>query len=178
MVLDNFNRANGSLGSNWAGATGGYSIVNNQMDVGSGNDVYWTTVFGANQEAYVTLTNIDLAASEIDLLLKAQSNTYWGNGVLEVFYLPASSVVQVWTFTTQQNWVQRGADIPIAFANGDRFGARVTATGQVQVYRNGVLLATRDASAWTYATSGGYIGVWILNGPNSVLDDFGGGTVP
>jgi len=72
--------------------------------------------------------------------------------------------------------VQHGADIPIILVNGDQFGARVTAAGQVQVYRNGVLLATRDASTWTYATSSGYIGLWFINSGNTLLDNFGGGT--
>jgi hypothetical protein len=88
-VLDSFNRANGALGSNWSGVTGGYAIASNQMDVGAGGDVYWApSAFGADQEAYVTLVNIDPTANEINLLLKAQSHTYWGNGVIEVLYNP------------------------------------------------------------------------------------------
>jgi hypothetical protein len=50
----------------------------------------------------------------------------------------------VWTYTSSQGWVQRGADIAVTFANGDIFGARATASGQVSVYENGNLLGTRD----------------------------------
>jgi hypothetical protein len=31
---------------------------------------------------------------------------------------------QVWTYTSSQGWVQRGADISVTFANGDVFGYR------------------------------------------------------
>ena len=45
------------------------------------------------------------------------------------------------------------------------------------MYKNGVLLGTRDASAWTYVASSGYIGVWMNGANTSRLDDFGGGTI-
>jgi len=177
-VVDTFGRANGPIGSSWSGTTSGYSINANQLDVGSGEDIYWNgSPFGANQEAYVTLATIDSASSEIDLLLKAQSSGSDVNGVLEVWYDPVGHQAQVWTYSPAQSWVQRGAGIPVTFANGDQFGARATASGQVGVYRNGTLIATRDASGWTFATSGGYVGLWFIDSGNSMLDNFGGGTV-
>jgi hypothetical protein len=178
-VLDTFNRANGGLGTNWSGATSGYSVSSNQNLVGSGGDLYWrSSTFGANQEAYVTLASINASSTEIDLVLKAQSNTTYVGGLIEVWYSPANNRVQVWTYAAAQGWVQRGADITATFAAGDRFGAQALANGQVRVYKNGVLLATRDASGWTYAASGGYIGVWMVSANTSRLDDFGGGTLP
>ena len=66
---------------------------------------------------------------------------------------------------------------PSPSSNGDQFGARATSSGQVEVYRNGALLGTRDASGWTYSGSGGYIGLWFISAGNLVLDNFGGGTV-
>ncbi len=142
----------------------------------SGGDIYWKpAVLGATQEIYVTLTQIDAAASEIDLLLKSQSNTSWSSGMVEVWYDPANHRVQVWTYTSSQGWVQYGTDIPVTFVNGDQFGARATADGKVEVYRNGVLLANRDINAWPYAKSGGSIGLWFINAGNMLLDNFGGG---
>ncbi|MBI3241541.1 MAG: CSLREA domain-containing protein [Chloroflexi bacterium] len=180
-VLDNFNRANGGIGSNWSGNTGSYVIASNRLDPVSGGDIYWNvTQYGANQEAYVTLVNIDPAGQEVDLMLKSQSASGWtsgGAGRLEVWYNPATHVVKVVTYTSTQNWVQCGADIPVAFVNGDQFGARALADGRVLVYRNGVLLATRDVTAWPYYTNGGYIGLWTIGASNSLLDDFGGGGV-
>ena len=178
IVLDNFDRVDGGLGLNWGGATGGYSIVSNSVDVGAGNAILWNqTAFGVEQEVFVTLTNVDTSRGEQDLLLKSQSATTALDGVIEVLYDGRRNRVQVWTFSPAQNWVQRGANIPVTFENGDQFGARTTVDGQVEVYRNGLLLATRDVSEWTFAANGGYIGLWFVNADQAVLDDFGGGTV-
>jgi PKD repeat protein len=177
-VLDNFNRSNGAIGSNWSGSTSGYSIAGNKLDVGSGDDIFWSpTSFGTDQEVFVTFTTIDQSGSELDLLLKSQSNSSWNSGLIEVWYDPAGQRAQVWTFSSSQDWVQRGADIPVALSHGDQLGARATADGQVEVYRNGTLLATRDVTGWPYYANGGYIGLWFINADDTVLDDFGGGTV-
>ncbi len=70
-VLDTFNRANGTIGSSWAGDTSGYSIAANQLDVGEGGMITWQqTNFGADQEAYLTMKGVDTQGSEQDLLLK------------------------------------------------------------------------------------------------------------
>lgn len=138
------------------------------------------TSFGANQEAFITLASINHNPSgvEIDLLLKSQSTTSYTDGVLEVLYDPVGDTVQVWTYTNAQLWVQHGASIPVVFANGDQFGARAYASGQVQVYRNGVLLGTRDITSWPLYANTGYLGLWMINSSTTRLDDFGGGTVP
>jgi hypothetical protein len=124
-VLDNFNGANGALGSNWSGSTTGYSVAGNQLDVGAGGDVYGApSSFGAEQEAYVTFAAIDPASSEMDLLLKSQNSVSLSNGVIEVWYDAANRRAQVWTYTSRQGWVQRGPDIPAPLVTGDLFGAR------------------------------------------------------
>jgi hypothetical protein len=174
-VLDTFNRANGPIGANWAGATGGYSVNGNRLDVESGGALYWNTAFGADQEVYVTLSAIDANAQEIDLLLKGQ-----GTGecnVLEVWYDPRAGRVQVWTCHGSGVWTQHGANISATFQAGDRFGARARFDGTVEVYRNGTRIGTvAVSSAWPYRGSGGRIGVWMLQAPATFLDDFGGGT--
>jgi hypothetical protein len=183
-ILDTFNRANGFIGNNWSGAAGGYAIAANQLDVITaagltGGQINWNAAsFGADQEVYVTLSNIDLTANtEHDLILKAQSASNWENGVIEVWYDSVGHKVQVWTYTSAQGWVQRGTDIAATFVNGDRFGARARANGQVEVYRNGTLLGSRDVTAWPYYAGGGYIGLWFIDTSNALLDDFGGGTI-
>lgn len=174
-VLDNFNRANGALGSNWTGFTSGISVLNNKMNVDSDGDIYWEPAsFNANQEAYVTLASIDPNAAEIDLLLKVQGAT-WPSGVIEVLYNPAGSKVQVFTYTSSQDWVQRGADIPVSFAAGDQFGARAKSDGTVEVYKNGSLVGSRDISAWPYNANGGKLGLWMIGIDVMNVDDFGGG---
>ena len=177
-IVDDFNRANGPLGANWSGDTGGYGIVANQLDVGTTEDIYWNAVsYGPDQEAYVSLTTIDPGATEIDVILKSQSSSSFNSGQIDVLYDPAGERVQVWTFQVPQGWIKRGSDIPVTLVNGDQFGARATASGQVEVYRNGSLLATRNISAWPYYAAGGFIGLFTINASNAVLDDFGGGDV-
>ncbi|MEO8611410.1 MAG: RHS repeat-associated core domain-containing protein [Chloroflexota bacterium] len=173
-VLDDFDRADGGIGGNWSGQPAGYAIDDNQMLVDDGNLITWNpTSFGADQEAFVTLTAINEAADEIDLLLK----TDWDSRALEIFYHPGGSVVQVWTYNVSENWVQRGSDITVTFAVGDQFGARALADGTVEVYKNGTLLGSRDASGWADYAGGGYIGFWLVNAADTVLENFGGGDV-
>lgn len=130
-----------------------------------------------DQEAYVTLTQIDTAGtSEHRLILKSQSNKNVTTALITVLYDGLNQNVQVWTYHSTQGWVQQGASIPVAFVNGDQLGARARPDGTVDVYRNGTLLATRSVTSWPYYNSGGYIGLWLVNAPNALLDNFGGGT--
>ena len=180
-VLDTFNRANGAMGHNWSGNKTKYTINANQLKVisnASNSDVYWSGgPFGADQEAYVTFSDVSATATEQDLLLKSQSNTTWGDGVLEVLYDAPNQRAQVWTYEWPAGWVQHGADIPVTFVNGDQFGARAFANGTVEVYKNGTLLATRNITSWSHYAGGGYIGLWFIDAQNARLDDFGGGTI-
>ena len=176
-VLDDFNRVNGSLGNNWGGRRSGYAVASQRMDVNDGGDIYWSAnYFGVDQEAYVTLTAIDLNAEEICLELKSQSPSSIDPGQVAVVYHPGSSSVQVWTYSTSQDWVQYGANIPVTFVNGDQFGARARPDGTVEVYRNGTLLATRSITTWPYYANGGYTGLWFVNAPGALVDNFGAGT--
>jgi hypothetical protein len=179
-VLDTFNRANGAIGGNWGGATSSFQIASNQLDVTNGGDagpLLWSpTSFGATQQACVKFAAIDANADDIALVLKAHSNTGLGNGLMEVLYDPTPGVIRVWTYDPTNTWVKRGADLSASFAVGDTLRVIARSNGQVEIYKNTTLLGTRDASAWTYSSQGGYIGLWSLNGPNTFFDDFGGGT--
>ncbi len=180
-ILDDFNRANGGIGSAWSGNSSKYSISSNQLLVTSNNsnsDIYWSgQAFGADQEVYVTFANIHASAAEQDLILKSQSATIWSGGMIEVWYDAPGQRVQVWTWEWPAGWVQHGADIPVTFVNGDTFGARALANGNVEVYKNGALLGVRDVTSWSYYAQGGYIGLWFIGAQNARLDDFGGGAI-
>ncbi|NUQ83926.1 MAG: ExeM/NucH family extracellular endonuclease [Anaerolineales bacterium] len=179
-ILDDFNRANGNLGSNWKGFTGSYRISGNQVDVRRDGPIYWKDAFGADQEVFVTLTNVDAAGWEQDLLLKVQ-NVYgpnWGDGVIEVLYDAAANRVTVWTFRPQTFKWFKYADIPVTYANGDQFGARALATGDVVIFKNGVEVGRVTLNAADQAffnPRGGHIGLWFIDARNAFFDDFGGG---
>ncbi|MDL1909111.1 ExeM/NucH family extracellular endonuclease [Chloroflexi bacterium CFX6] len=179
-VLDDFNRPNGLLGPNWMGASGSYRIVGNQVDVRRDGAIYWKDAFGVDQEVFVTLTNVDAAGWEQDLLLKVQ-NVYgpnWGDGVIEVLYDAAANQVTVWTFRPQTLMWFKYADIPVAYANGDQFGARALATGDVVIFKNGVEVGRVTLNAADQAffnPRGGHIGLWFIDARDAFFDDFGGG---
>jgi len=94
---------------------------------------------------------------------------------VEILYNPAGNKVQVYTYTTAQDWVQRGADISVTFAVGDVFGARAKADGTVEVFKNGALVGSRSVTAWPYYASGGKIGFGMYQAGGTIIDDFGGG---
>ncbi len=176
-VVDDFNRANGSLGPAWGGDVANYAISANQLIVGTSEDIYWNSLYGANQEVYVTLSNVDANATEIDLILKAQSFGDVGAGQIAIVYVPSDGLVQVWTFHAAGGWVQHGSNIPVTFNSGDQFGARAWSNGLVELFRNGELLGTTNVSGWSFYASGGYIGLFMIDASAAVLDDFGGGNI-
>ena len=179
-LLDDFNRANGVLNGNWSGNRSKYRILNNQLYVNSNAsnaDIYWKDALGVDQEAYVTFVDVKDTATEQNLLLKAQSNRTWGDGVIEVLYDANNHVAQVWTWEWPKGWVKYGDDMPVTFVDGDTFSARAYGNGFVEVYQNDTLLGARDITAWPHYDKGGYVGLWFIGGRGAILDNFGGGTI-
>ncbi len=179
-VLDNFNRADGPIGANWTDQTAQFVVSGNALaPTGSSpNAIQWSAAtFGANQEAFVTLSAISAAAPEHNLMLKTQGSTHL-TGHIEVSYNVAGSQVIVYTFTPPGTWNTVATLGGVTFAVGDRFGARAFADGTVQVFRNSALLGAVSATGWPYATLGGRIGVSHSGAASARFDNFGGGTVP
>lgn len=181
-VLDDFNRANGSIGSNWSGYTSVFSISDNQLKANTGGSdtyIFWgNTTFGANQEVYVTISDLNTDYWQLSLMLKSQSNTSYGNGLIEVFYQANSDTLQVWTYDLPtNNWEKHGADVSVVLSAGDQYGARALADGTLEIYKNGSLVATRDVHSWPGSSGEGYIGLWYADASAQKLDDFGGGNV-
>jgi PKD repeat protein len=175
-VLDNFNRADGAVGSNWIDQTSAYTISANAL-VQSAGDSYieWNgSSFGSNQEAFVTLSAITSTAPEHNLMLKTQGTT-WSSGHIEVCYKATASRVTVNTFTPPSTWQSYGTISGVTFAPGNQFGARALSNGTVQVYKNGVLLGSVSVAGWPYAALGGRIGLSASRATSSRFDDFGGG---
>ena len=181
--LDNFGRADGALGSNWSGSAGtaAYRIVGQQVDVRNGGPIYWKpNSFGVNQEAFVTLATIDPTGVDQDLLLKVQGTSgNYQKGVIEVLYDAKAKGVKVETSRDGASW-KIYPKIPVTFQNGDQMGARVYATGKVEVYKNRVLVGstTLNAADQTFFNAkGGRIGLWFASAPNAMVDNFGGGSI-
>lgn len=177
-VLDNFNRANGPLGANWTGTLTGLTITANQLD-SNGAEAYpiWApTVFGPDQEAYVTIAVSPASTNSQDLNLKIQGTTGLPDARVEVRYDMTASRVLVSTYHPVSGWNTWLTIAPVFFTSGDRLGARAYANGIVKVYKNATEIGTADITAWPYHASGGRIGLTIDFAPDGRWDDFGGGS--
>ncbi len=176
-ILDSFDRGNGTIGAKWSADSSEFTIAGAQLKTSTEGMILWNpTSFRADQEAYVTFANIVPSSTDMDLVLKSQKTNSKASR-LEVTYNPALKIARVLTYKPGKGNVQYGADIPVTLVNGDVFGARATSDGQVYVYKNGSLLASRDAAAWADHSKGGYVGLLSLSGAGSIFDNFGGGTL-
>jgi hypothetical protein len=182
-ILDNFNRTNGGVGSNWilANQTSFYKITNNRLDVQLGGALIWKpTSFGTTQEAFITLSTVDTNSLSQGVILKAQSTSKTESGVILVVYDALTKAVRVSTLRSNKpTWTNYG-NTSITFSNGDQLGARALENGTVQIYKNGALVATitlNTADQTFFNNKGGRIGLWTIAAPNTFFDDFGGGSV-
>ncbi len=176
-VLDNFDRPDGLLGASWWGATklSNYRIVGNQVDVGTGGQIFWRGAsFGSDQEAFVTLTQVDPWGVH-QLLLKVQgvAKPTINQGAIKVYYNAKLKKVGVMTFVPGVGW-KTVKVLSMTLFNGDQLGARVLANGDVYVYVNCVRVTQVNAGSF-FANKGGWIGLWFGQAPSANFDDFGGG---
>jgi PKD repeat protein len=174
VLLDDFNRRNGGLGSNWGGITLGYAIKNNQLDVNLiGGPIYWTAPFGVAQEASVTLTTMDPRGHH-GLLLKGNRDHLKLSAIV-VNYDASRKRVEI--VAKEYGKLPRVvAGFGATLRNGDRITAQGLADGSVRVLVNGTLLGTGNAGKF-FANRGGHIGLLHVRAGGAFLDDFGGGTV-
>ena len=182
-VLDNFNRADGSVGTNWRGATGTsfYRIAGNRLDVQVGGPIYWNpTAFGTNQAAFVTLKTVAPNSPSQGVLLKVQSGSVPNAGAISVVYDATAKAVRVSTIRLGAlAWTPYG-NTAVLFTNGDKLGACAKANGEVRVYKNDTLVKTvtlSPADQRFFNAKGGKVGVWSLLAPQAFLDNFGGATI-
>jgi len=172
-ILDNFNRADGRLGSKWAGPglKNGYKIVGQKVDVLTGGPVFWKTKFGVDQFAAVTLTTIDPLGKH-SLMLKAQGTTA-GTSALRVSYVPQLGSIIVESKIPKKSAALVGT-FPATLVNGDQLSAIATTDGRVEVFVNGVSQG-HTVHVPYFVNRQGRIGLWFHNASNAWFDDFDGG---
>ncbi len=175
-LLDTFERADSALGAPWLGTQAGFAVRNQAlMPLASTAYAIWNgAVFGPEHEVYVRFDSVTADAPEHCLLLASQG-TSWSRGVIEVSYAAATGVLSVYTYSPTTGWTRRGGPWNARFVAGDQFGARVTATGAVTAYRNGVAIGTATVTGWEFAGRGGRIGLLLHGAARTRLVDFGGG---
>jgi len=190
VILDDFNRADGPLGGDWAGDVDSFTILNQAVQVLLDGSVYWDVdTFGDDQAAFLTLSDMESTATEQGLILKftgANSPNSNRAQMIKVVYEEASGSVQIWTKEDREDWILQGA-FGASFSNGDVLAARAQDDGTVSVFHNGALIGSLNLKAGTAPWSdaliagGGQLGVWYsgvdftATGIDAGFDDFGGG---
>ncbi|MEO5617015.1 MAG: PQQ-dependent sugar dehydrogenase [Candidatus Eisenbacteria bacterium] len=178
-VLDDFNRPNAPLTTPWVSDVEGLAVQDGALvqTSGYGFPIWDGTVFGPDQEAYITIKTLaGSPASERDLVLKAQGIT--NNAAhIEIRYDATVNQVAVGTYDPGTGWLAHGAPIPASYAAGDRLGCRAYGNGTVEVYQNSTKVGTRAIVGWPYVASGGRVGLTLDAVNRGSLDDFGGGDV-
>lgn len=180
-VLDDFNRADGSVGANWTlldwisqGTTVVLTISSSQVAFSaSGADGNWNPVtFGPDSEVFITVPAISVS---IELYVRMANpgstpNCYrarFRNASNSFFLYRADAGVST----------QLGASVAGALANGDTAGVDIVGSNVSMYQKTGgswTTIMTRSDSTYTAA---GYIGLYG-NGSADRGDDFGGGTIP
>lgn len=156
------------------------SIASDQLRVNANEAMaLWNgEQYGADQEAYVTLTDLNtVGSSELGLILKSQGTGESDDSRIEVSYFAGQHRIVVWSHIAMQGWVQHGADLNVTMEEGDVFGARALPNGTVQILRNNMLIGQRNVINWPHYASGGSIGMSFYSASGTHVDDFGGGTI-
>ena len=169
-VSDNFNRANGGLGSNWTTVSGTTApqIVNNMAQPGSAgtlNSAYWSAnTFGGNQYA---------AAS-----FPGSSGTNYGPGIAVrlsnstgyfLWYGNSASTVSIWRMDSSSSWTELKASANLTVAATDVWQLQAvgsTLTG----YQNGKQVVTTTDTHYTT----GAPGIWMYYATNQITNWSGG----
>lgn len=176
VILDDFGRSDGWVGSDWIGlGVGRYKIYDEELYLLARGALYWEpTTFGPDQEACITLTHIGRRAHS-GVVLKAQRH-HDRRGNIVVFYDSRTHQVGVSTVVIPGVGETLLATYEIQPQDGDQLGGRALADGTVEVYVNGVSVGSVDAGSF-FANRGGAIGLWNRSPGWSpvIVDDFAGG---
>jgi hypothetical protein len=173
-ILDNFDRSDGPVGQNWVGFHDDFEIQSSSISYATDHcgPMFWYQAFSADQEAFVTIAKFNGVGREIFLTLKAQDEGECEH--MEVLYLPQAGKVGIHS-CTNGTWTIEG-EVNAVFKAGDQLGGRARSTGRVEIYKNGVLLASIATPDFPYNDKGGRIGLGCVpEGGQIGYDDFGGG---
>ena len=178
-ILDNFNRADGGLGSNWTmGYYGGdtLSIASNQAYSGGGyRENRWNPATYGTPENYITIATLPASGEQVYLDVRIANPGATTLDCYEVVYTNAATDTAQIYRVDNGTATQLGSTINQNFSAGDGLG--LSATGStIEAWRRSSgtwsLLGSRTDSTYSAA---GYLGIGS-GGTTARLDDFGGGT--
>jgi hypothetical protein len=184
-VLDNFNRANGAVGSSWSVVRppvfAGMNVSGNAAVDSSSSQFAWNywnpSVFGPDCEAYVTVSSYGLSDS---IRIGARASN--GSATTHSGYYVAVSSGGAWSIIRIDNNVSTtlASGVTQTLASGDKLAIRIVGSVINALHYTG-------GSGWqqvlSYDTSSDNIrysgaGLLALEFKTSTLDDFGGGSLP
>jgi len=169
-VSDNFNRANGGLGSNWTtlSGTAAPQIVSNTVQPSSSgtlNSAYWSAnTFGSNQYAAASFPN--------------SSGTHYGPAIAVrlsnskgyiLWYGNSANTVSIWRMDNLSSWTQLKGSARLTIAATDVW--QLQAVGStLTAYQNGKQIITTTDTHYTT----GAPGIWMYYAGNQITNWSGG----
>lgn len=188
LILDSFGRSGGNLGRYWSGDTqsDSYSVEKGRVRVGTGGAIYWKrAIFGSDQEAFIRFERISRWSTQ-GLALKVpvfgHGTPDARNGGIVILYDARRKFAQMGTILPRGRGWRVYRPIRVEFQDGDQFGARVYATGEVRIYKNHwpietIPLAREDTDF--FGSRGGAVGIVSFPAAGqTAFSEFGGGNVP
>src|ERR1700691_2453746 len=169
-VSDNFNRANGGLGSNWTtlGGTTAPQIVNNTAQPGSAgtlNSAYWSaSTFGSNQYAAASFPNSSGTNYGPAIAVRLSNSTGYF-----LWYGNSDDTVSIWRMDSSSSWTELKASAELTVSPTDVWQLQAvgsTLTG----YQNGKQVVTTTDSNYTT----GAPGIWMYYATNQITNWSGG----
>jgi hypothetical protein len=175
-VSDNFNRANGGLGSNWTTVSGTTApqIVNNTAQPGSAgtlNSAYWSAnTFGGNQFAAASFPDSSGSNYGPAIAVRLSNSTGY-----VLWYGNSAGAVSIWRMDSSTSWTELQASAKLTIAATDVWQLQAvgsTLTG----YQNGKQVVTTTDTHYTT----GAPGIWMYYAANQITNWSGGdvGTTP
>jgi RHS repeat-associated protein len=173
-VLDNFNRTENPLSTNWVSPLLGAIQANGSTAQGGSaqNASVYTTDFAGDTEVYATISTKPDSGQALALGLRGRDT----GSVSTIDGYDLVIVVQSGTDTWMIRRVDNGVATTLAsgtqeYASGDQFGLSIIGT-TLTAYYNGMVLGS--ATDTTYAAAG-KLSLTII-GTSARVDDFGGGS--
>ena len=169
-VSDNFNRANGGLGSNWTTVSGTVApqIVSNTVQAGSAgtlNSAYWSAnTFGSNQYAAASFPNSSGTNYGPAIAVRLSNS----KGYI-LWYGNSANTVSIWRMDSSSRWTQLKASAKLTIAATDVW--KLQAVGStLTAYQNGKQVVTTTDTHYTT----GAPGIWMYYAGNQITNWSGG----
>jgi hypothetical protein len=170
MVYDNFNRANGGLGSNWSSQFGTLSVTSNAATGASGTNISYYTALSLQADQFVEMRVSTAPGSDnLGMCMRCSGTGASFQGYLVFVKNTEYDIYRVAGATPTFTAISGGN--AGTFAAGDIIRGDVVGTS-IRFYQNGTLLKTVSDSNYSSGQPGLYI-----NNTVAIADDWNAGNI-